>query len=271
MGERTVAPRNLADWLIERGRHFICSQEAAELLGVRPGEVWASLGRARQARKMASVTKGGWVPVPPEYREAGAPPPLHYVDPLMAFLGHPYYVGFLSAAALHGAAHHPPMVLQVVTPARLRSRRIGANRISFVRRSAAAQREMQLANTPTGRVRVSTPATTVLDLAGSPRLGGGVSNIATVVGDLLLSGALELASLLAVAPAFPKAAIQRAGLLVQFMAEQTNQEASTVAVLDDLSQMTGTDWVMLVPGLPPTGARDHRWRVVLNAEVEHDL
>ena len=271
MGERAVAPRNLADWLVERGRHFICSQEAAELLGVRPGEVWASLGRARQARKMASVTKGGWVPVPPEYREAGAPPPLHYVDSLMEYLGHPYYVGFLSAAALHGAAHHPPMVLQVVTPARLRSRRIGAERISFVQRAAAAQRETQLANTPTGRVRVSTPATTVLDLAGSPRLGGGVSNIATVIGDLLLSGALDAETLPEVAPAYPKAAIQRAGWLLQLMAEQTDREASTGGALGELSQMTGTEWIPLVPGLPPTGARDQRWRVVLNAEVEHDL
>lgn len=271
MGERTVAPSNLADWLIGRGRHFICSHDAAELLGVRPDKVWASLGRARQARKMASVTKGGWVPVLPEYRGAGAPPPLHYVDQLMEFLGHPYYVGFLSAAALHGAAHHPPMVLQVVTPARLRSRRIGANRISFVRRTAAAQRETQRANTPTGRVWVSTPATTVLDLAGSPRLGGGVSNVATVIGDLLISRLLDIESLAAVASAFPKAAVQRAGWLLQHMAEQTGMEASIADALDSLSQMTGTEWAVLVPGLPPTGARDQRWRVVLNAPVEHDL
>lgn len=33
----------------------------------------------------------------------------------MKFLGQPYYVGLLSAAALHGAAHHQPQEFQVVT------------------------------------------------------------------------------------------------------------------------------------------------------------
>ncbi len=43
----------------------------------------------------------------------------------MNFLGHPYYVGFLSAAALHSASHQAAMVFHIVTTARLRSRTIG--------------------------------------------------------------------------------------------------------------------------------------------------
>ena len=39
--------------------------------------------------------------------EAGAPPPLHYIDPLMRHLGHPYYVGLLSAARLHDRVAGP--------------------------------------------------------------------------------------------------------------------------------------------------------------------
>ena len=98
-----VAPGGLADWLMGRGRHFVTTGDAAELLGVAPGVVWSSLDRARQAGKMVSVTKGGWVPVPPEYRNAGAPPPVHYIDQMMNHLGHAYYVGFLSAACFYGA------------------------------------------------------------------------------------------------------------------------------------------------------------------------
>ena len=220
---------------------------------------------------MISVTKGGWVPVPPEYRDAGAPPPLHYIDPLMKHLDHPYYVGFLSAAALHGAAHHPPMILQVVTTARLRDRRIGSNRISFIQRAAAAARETQQNNTPTGRAIVSTSPTTVMDLVDSPSHGGGISNVATVLGDLLISRLLDLESLPATASRFPTAAVQRAGYLLELMAAETGIESSVPGVLEELSQMVGTEWAPLVPGVQRGGERDHRWRVVLNADVEHDL
>ena len=266
-----AAPSNLADWLLGQGCHFITSRDAADLLGVAPPDVWASLTRARQARKVVSVTKGGWVPVPPEYQAAGAPPPLHYIDPLMSYLGHPYYVGFLSAAALHGAAHHPPMVLQVATPARLRDRQIGSSQISFIQRAAAGQRETQRSNTPTGRVTVSTSPTTVMDLADTPDRGGGISNVATVIGDLLVSRLLDLESLPAVASEFPTAAVQRAGCLLQFMAAETGVEDSVSGVLDEMSTMVGADWAPLAPGHECSGERDSRWRIVLNAAVEHDL
>jgi hypothetical protein len=51
-------------------------------------------------------------PRPLEYREAGGPPASWFIDDLMRFLGQPYYVGLLSAAAIHGAAHQQPMVFQ---------------------------------------------------------------------------------------------------------------------------------------------------------------
>ena len=220
------------------------------------------------------MTKGGWVPVPPEYRDAGAPPPLHYIDPLMKHLGHPYYVGFLSAAALHGAAHHPPMefaVLQVVTTARLRDRRIGGSQISFIQRATTTQRATQLANTATGRVLVSTSATTVMDLAGSPERGGGISNVATVIGDLLISRLLDLEALPVAASEFPAAAVQRVGYLLQLMATETGVENSVSDALEALSQMVSSDWAPLAPGSQCVGNRDDRWRIVLNTAVEQDL
>ncbi len=64
-----VTPRTLTDWLIARGRHFVTTDEVAQLVGVEPNVVSVSLQRAREANKIVSVTKGGWVPVPPEYRE----------------------------------------------------------------------------------------------------------------------------------------------------------------------------------------------------------
>lgn len=69
-----IRPSELADDLIAHGQHFISLDELAERLGVQPHLVFGSINRPVEARKLVSVTKGGWVPVPPEYRNAGAPP-----------------------------------------------------------------------------------------------------------------------------------------------------------------------------------------------------
>jgi predicted transcriptional regulator of viral defense system len=73
------------------------------------------------------------------------------------------------------------MVFQVATPALLRDRAIGRGRIEFIRRARTAERATQLKTIATGRVTVSTPEVTVLDLIESPSLGGGMSNVATIV------------------------------------------------------------------------------------------
>ena len=263
-----AAPSGLADWLMGRGQHFISGEEAARDLGVDPGTVWTSLERAREAGKMVSVTKGGWVPVPPEYRNAGAPPPIHYIDPLMGYLGHAYYVGFLSAAAFYGASHQAPMVLQVATNARLRNRPVGRSRIQFVRRRQAAHRRTRRMNVPTGRVTVSTPETTVLDLVGAPHVGAGFSNVATVIGDLLVEGFLDPALLAEVAKMYPTTLAQRAGHLIEYMAREVDVDVE----LQELAQyVTNSNYTPLSPSNPATRDRDKRWRVQINTNIEHEL
>ena len=263
-----VAPSGLADWLMARGQHFVTTREVAELVDVDPDVVSESLQRAREARKIVSVSKGAWVPVPPEYRDAGAPPPLHYIDALMRHLGHDYYVGFLSAARLHGASHQVPMVLQVVTPALLRDRVIGRNRIEFIRRSATRDRPTTARNVPTGRVAVSTPEVTVLDLVGSPGQGGGLGNVATVIGDLLHEHALHGDALATVAGGYPVVVAQRAGYLVEHMANELDLPID----LDALERLvTDAASTLLDVHQPRHGDVDRRWHVIVNTDIEHEL
>ena len=268
METASLSPIELPDWLLGRGRHFVTTTEVAELVGVEACKVYLSLHRARDARKIVSVTKGGWVPVPPEYREAGAPPPIHYIDPMMRHLGHPYYVGFLSSARLHGASHQVPMVLQVVTPALLRDRRIGASRIQFIRRSATGNRPVQQHNTPTGRVTIATPETTVLDIVEAPDLAAGLGNVGNIIGELALEGLIEGSRLADAVGGYPRTVAQRAGWLIEFMAAEVGASVE----IDELAELvTGHDYTPLDPRAAADGRRDGRWRVIVNAEVEHDL
>jgi predicted transcriptional regulator of viral defense system len=263
----TVAPRALADWLMARGQYFVTTDEVARLVGVEPDILSVSLQRAREAHKIVSVTKGAWVPVPPEYRAAGAPPPLHYIDPLMRHFGHPYYVGLLSAARLHGASHQVPMVLQVVTPALLRDRRIGRSRLEFVRRSMTALRPTVVWTVPTGRVSVSTPAVTVLDLVEAPVSGGGLGNVATVIGDLLQEGSIDGDALADVAAHYPSAVVQRTGHLAELMAKKVGASVDFHRLERIVTNAANT---LLDPRGPRHGRRDGRWHLLANTDIEHD-
>ncbi len=267
MTEVDVAPSELADWLIGRGRHFISTSEVAALYGLDPESVPSSLERSREAGKLLSVTKGGWVPVPAEYRSAGAPPPSHFIDQLMGYLGHHYYVGFLSAAAIHGASHQSPMVFQVVTAAKLRNRKVGRARLQFVQRSAVSERPTQPHNVPTGRIKVATPEVVVFDLVEAPHDGGGLSNVATVVGELLADGKLAPELLRSAGQLYPAAVCQRAGHLIDVMADEVGVEFDSDPLHDLL---TGVRYRDLAPGRGD-GAADERWHVVVNTDIEHDL
>ncbi|MDE0268159.1 MAG: hypothetical protein OXI96_03865 [Acidimicrobiaceae bacterium] len=218
-------------------------------------------------RQLISVTKGGWVPVPAEYRSVGAPPPSHFIHQLMKHLAHPYYVGFLSAAAIHGASHQAPMVFQVVTPARLRKRRIRRARLQFIQRTATARRPCRIHKVPTGRIRVSTPEVTVFDLVEAPQDGAGLSNVATVVGEILINGHLDTAALATVAEMYPAAVAQRVGYIVDFMADEVGVGFDT-GPLQDLT--VGSRYRNLLHS-GGVGHHNPRWHVIVNTEIEHDL
>ncbi len=262
-----VAPSELADWLIGQGLHFITTVDAAEVLGVDVTSVPASLERPRKAGKLVSVTKQGWVPVPPEFRSVGAPPAGHFIHPLMEHLGHSYYVGFLSAAAVLGASHQAPMVFQVVTPARLRRRKIGRSCIHFIQRAAAVKRPRQQHRVPTGRIWVSTPEVTVFDLVDSPQDGAGLSNVATVAGYLLMDGRLDPVALASIGAHYPVLTAQRCGYLIDFMVAETGVQFDTEPLR---SVVAGCRYRLLAAG-GGDGHRNTRWHMVVNSEIEHDL
>jgi predicted transcriptional regulator of viral defense system len=265
---QTVAPSALPDWLLGRGRLFVTTAEIAELTGLAESSVPVHLHRARSANKIVSVTKGGWVPVPPVYRSAGAPPPIHYIDYVMEHLGHAYYVGFLSAARIHGASHQVPMVLQVVTPALLRDREIGGSRLQFIRRSDTAQRATQRHDTEAGLVTISSPETTVLDIVEAPERAAGLDNVANVLGELIIDDRIDVDALAEAAAGYPRTVVQRTGWLLQHMAGEVDGRID-LAPLRPL--VDGADYTPLDPRFPVDGDRGPVWHVVENTDVDHDL
>ena len=263
------APRDLSDWLIAHGRHWATLADVAQLLGLPERQVPPVAARLRAKGQFFSPTPGVYVPVPAEYRSWRAVPANHFIDQLMGHLGHPYYVGLLSAAEIHGAAHQRPQVFQVITPARLRDRAFGRVRLEFVTSARTAERQTVTVNTPTGTMRVATPEITVLDLVTWPGRGGGLSNVATVVGELVDDGRLDVDALALEAATYPVAVVQRSGWLIEHV-------AALLGTLLDLEALARVARARREPTpLSASGRRagtlDERWNILVNVEVEPDL
>src|SRR3972149_1360927 len=94
--------------LLGQGRYTFTREEVARRLGTSPAAVSMSLHRLMKAKRLVLPRSGFYVIVDPQHRAAGTLPPEWFIDPLMKDMARPYYVGLLSAAQLHGAAHQRP-------------------------------------------------------------------------------------------------------------------------------------------------------------------
>ncbi|MCZ2110067.1 MAG: type IV toxin-antitoxin system AbiEi family antitoxin [Dehalococcoidia bacterium] len=245
----------------------VTSAEVAELLQIPVDQVRKRLNQQARKQRIFSPARGLWIPIPPEYRTWGAVPATYFIDHLMRFLERDYYVGWLSAAELHGAAHQRPQVFQVAVNAALAQRDFGRVRLRFVTRSHTKDLPRVQMQTPTGQIWVATPELTALDLVDLPRLSGGLNNVATVLIELAQEPRLNPTLLLEIAREFPVATVRRLGyLLERFEADVDLGPLRSLL----LSQPRLHD-SPLDPRAPLRGERVPAWNVVVNAAVEPDL
>jgi hypothetical protein len=111
----------------------------------------------------------------------GAPPVEWWLGDYMAHLKTPYYVGLLSAAALHGSAHFAVMETQVVVPGAMSPLSVGRAHVRFFVKSTVTAAPVETRSNLWGAVEVSTPEATLLDLL---RYIGSIERTALIVGDL---------------------------------------------------------------------------------------
>ena len=250
-----------------RGRYTFTRADAAS--GNQRSEVAleAALRRLKRRGRIASPRRGFYVLVPVEYREAGCPPASWFIDDLMRYLKQPYYVGLLSAAAIHGAAHQQPMVFQVVTNRPTRAARAGRVRIAFHMSRIIKLAPVAEVQTETGSMRVSSPEATAFDLVRFAPAAGHLSNVATVLAEL--AEKLDPAALAKLAHAYPAPDAQRLGYLLEQLGK-TELAESLMASLEVRRHRP----VLLAPGQAhdlSQASTDPRWRVIPNVIVEADL
>ena len=190
--------------------------QAVAALGGSIVAVRARFG-GRSGGEVASPHRGFFVLAPPEYRRLRCLPPEQFIPHLMNHLGEPYYVALLSAAELHGAAHHRPQRFQVILRKNRRPIECGEARVQFVARHDLERTPVVEQNTPRGKTRVSSPEATALELVGYADQCGGLDNVASVLSDLAES--LDARKLVEAAHLCPITWSQRLGYLLELVSQ----------------------------------------------------
>ena len=256
--------RQYIDDLALNGRYHFTIGEAAMVFGIDLTALRPRLRRLKELGLVASPYRGFYVIVPPEYRRLGCLPAEQFVPQLMQHLGEPYYIGLLSAAERHGAAHQRPQTCQVIVRRNREPLSCGVVRIQFIARGDLERMPVATVNTARGVVRYATPEVTALELVGYPDHACGLDNVATVVAELAES--LDVGKLLEAARLSPVSWSQRLGYIFELVG------------LGDLARSLASFVHHRARSYTPlrraaTIARAKRstdWKLVINASVEPD-
>ncbi|MBI2521841.1 MAG: type IV toxin-antitoxin system AbiEi family antitoxin [Bdellovibrio sp.] len=255
--------------LQSKGRLTFTSSEAIKALGLSQIAFNRSAERLIAKKRLLHPSRSFFVIVPAEHLQAGAPPVSWFIDALMKFHEQPYYVGVLSAAALHGAAHQSPQEFQIVTSAPLRPIRVGRASIRFLTKKGIEQTSTQKVRTPFGDIPISTPEATAFDLVQYVHRAGELSNVATVL--IEMAEKIDAKKLAAVAKTCGETTVvQRVGYLLD-----TFTDSRPTADLHEWLEKQRPKLTALRPNwkAPKTmrPKKDDKWRLVINEVVEPDV
>lgn len=228
-----------------------------------------SLDRLSKKGTIISIHKGYYLIIPPQYISRGVLPPQLFIDALMKYLERPYYVGLLSAAAMHGAAHQQPQEFYVITtPPALRPTHKKSLKINYITKSAIPEKYLDQKKTETGYIKVSSPELTALDLFRYDKRVGGLNRIGTILNELTEAFQEERIN-----EEFVKlgsaSSVQRLGYMLDNVLE--NQQYA-----DKLFEATQKANVIF-NRIPLDGEEEtlgfssaNRWNVIVNAEIDID-
>jgi predicted transcriptional regulator of viral defense system len=188
MNENKSPYNYLSDYLVKvqsKGRFAITLEELKSQFDVSEKALLQNIYRLKSKNKIAQIRKEFYAIIPPQYSNSGMVPPSLFIDDMMKFLGKDYYVGLLSAAALHGAGHQQPMEFQVMTKKMpLRSIKNPKITISFFTKGDWDVNQIIEKKTEAGYINASTPELTAFDLVYYHKKIGGLNRIIPILEDL---------------------------------------------------------------------------------------
>jgi len=181
-------------------------------------------------------------------------------DQLMKNRGEKYYVGYQSAAHLHGAAEQLPFTTFIAVLKQRRPIKVGNNKIQFItlrKKKFFGVKEMKYFDS---FVNVSDREKTIIDLIDRPDICGGIDEVARTVLNLLED--VDMKKVVRYLRKMRKPVVaQRLG----FILEKLDQGEDALMKIEALK---GSHTYLLDPYFPKKGEKSVRWNVIENIKLE---
>jgi len=254
------------DGVRAKGRYAFTLEELKDKLDVTDKAILQSLYRLKVKNKIVQIRKGFYTILPVEYSRYGVIPSNMYLDDMMVSLKKDYYLGLISAAAIHGASHQQTMETFVITekPA-LRDIKNKKLKINFLVKNEWNKEDIKKVKTEAGYINVSSPELTALDLLYYVEKLG-MNRVITILKELI--EVIKPSVLAKTAKNYSQvAAVQRLGYLLEY---QLENEKLSQAVYNTIADKKGVN-IPLMPGKNKSGKTNTKWRIINNIKIESDL
>lgn len=262
--------RDWIDQLQSQGKiAFALSQTHEAFPELSQDAIKLALNRLSKKERIISIYKGYYLIIDLKYASKGILPPALYIDGFMQFLKRPYYVGLLSAAAYHGAAHQQPQEFFIITslPALRATQRKGL-KVNYISKKSINEDIIESRKTESGYLKISSPALTATDLVQFEKRIGGMNRAATVINELaeVLKPEMFTPTLF---DEVSTHSIQRLGYLLEYKVGQ--KDLAEALLVKAKEAKLSFFRVPLKADKPVKGFfSDEKWKVIVNTEIEVD-
>jgi len=227
------------------------------------------LQRLKRQGIIYSPYKSFYVILPPQYALRRCVPPFYFMNDLMRYLNKDYYFSTLTAAMLWGAAHQSPQQSFVTTTyPKLNTSAASKTNIQWLYKNEIPKSLVCEKKGETGTIRYSSAELTAVELIQYEHYLGGLSNVATILSDLLENTDFAHASEGAFSVC-KDSSVQRLGYIVEKVLGDERQ-----------GEIIYHEWVRCCPAphyqklslrsSDNVFRRDERWKINVNTTIEAD-
>ena len=247
---------------------FTMSDIQNEFSGYSLNALQLNLKRLSRKEKVKFVMKGFYIIIPPEYQHKKILPPELFLDSLFKYLNRPYYIGLLSAAALHGASHQQAMEYYVfINKPPIRPTNVEGIKINYIVKSEFPEHGLGQRKTASGYIYISGPELTALGLVEYQQRVGGLNRVSTILYELSESIHPEKLNE-ALKNKISLSAIQRLGYILDVILDKKEISSVLKKYLSDKIIFR----VPLKPGLKKEGFQVNTdWKIIENYKIETDF
>lgn len=255
------------DRLRSQGRYTFTGNEVRSEFDLNDEAYQKAIQRLQNKNRISRLRQNFYLIIPPEYASRKTLPLDYFVDDLMSFLERDYYVGLLTAAMYHGAAHQQPQQQFVIAiPPYLRPIKNREQSIIFCLKKEWNVEDVEQQKTDAGYMNISRPSLTALDLISYVDRIGGFNRAATVLSEL--STNINVKKLTQTANRFTQTTtLQRLGYLL----ENINKTDLADALYEVLIKRN----FYPTPLNPGTETKNQQapniWKIIPNIDVEAEV